>query len=280
MNTRFDSPVRLPALLRLLQRVEFPRKLGLCQALFGRELARHGVCWARTAAGPVWKLDLTNPTHRWMVFGYYEGPALWRWVRSRALPIGTIVDSGANIGQTVLTFASLLPAARIFAYEPGAGARHWLNEGVATNAFSQVTVLPAGLGAQSGSARLRQDGATDRHGAWNKVNPHDGEVIPLVALDDELDRLALPTLDLWKLDMEGYELFALQGAKRALERGRIRSIYIETAGEPGRECLDYLTSRGYRVHGIAPSGRLVAWRPLHSYDNALCLAPGTAGAAA
>lgn len=259
--------------LRLLQRCEFPRKLGICGRLFGRALARHGICWVRTAAGPVWKLDLTNDTHRWLVYGHYEGPGLWRWLEPHRASIRTIVDSGANIGQTVIHFTTLAPHAQVFAYEPGAAARAWLAESVATNALHQVSISACGLGASAGEARLSDDGGAGRHGSWNKVNPTLGEPIALTTLDDELSRLGIDMVDLWKLDMEGYEEFALQGAQRALAAGRIRAVYIEAAGEIGRQNLARLAQHGYRVHGIDNSGRLVAWQQQHNYENALCLAP-------
>ena len=271
------SPLPIPVALRLLQRCEFPRKLGVCGRLFGRALAHHGICWVRTAAGPVWKLDLTNHTHRWLVFGHYEGPGLWRWLEPRRASIRNIVDSGANIGQTVIHFTSLAPQARVFAYEPGAAARAWLTESVAANALHQVSIFPAGLGASAGEARLSDDGGPGRHGSWNKVNPTLGEPIVLVTLDDELSRLGIDTVDLWKLDMEGYEEFALQGAERALSSGRIRIVYIEAAGDAGRGNLAQLVRHGYRVHGIDSAGRLVGWRHQHNYENALCLAPNEPG---
>lgn len=260
-------------MLRLLQRVEFPRKLGLCRAIFRHSLAKYGLCWVRTAPGPIWKLDLTNQTHQWLVFGYYEGPGFWRWLR-RQSGIATIVDSGANIGQTVAYFAVLEPRPRIFAYEPGATARAWLSACVAANSFGHISISAHALGAAAGTARLQSAGSPLQHGSWNKVNEGEGEPISLVALDAELDRLGLATLDLWKLDMEGYEGAALEGARRAIESHRIRALHVEAAGETGQRNLTWLEARGYRVHGIEPSGRLTPWNPRHAFDNALCLAPG------
>lgn len=277
MPTSPTQPLGLPFFLRALQPREFSHKLGLCDRLFGRTLARAGICWVRTAPGPVWKLDLANQTHRWIVYGSYEGPSFWHWLKRDGQGIRTIVDSGANIGQTVLYFAARLPAARILAYEPGAAARAWLAEGVAANRFSSVTIEPVGLGAQAGHARLAPDGDADRHGSWNKVSSGaEGEPIALATLDDELDRHGIATLDLWKVDMEGYELQALRGASKALAAGRIRHVYIEAAGESGQETLSFLARHGYRSYGIADDGRLIEWQTSLSYDNALCLAPESA----
>ncbi len=273
MRTSPTQPLALPAALRLLRQGEFPLKLGVCDRLFKRYLASGGICWVRTVPGLVWKLDLANPTHRWIVYGDYEGPAFWRWLRAHSNAFHTIADSGANIGQTVLNFAAITSKALVYAYEPGAHARAWLTECVAANSLDQVAIYPTGLGSETVTARLAADGEADRHGSWNKVSMTEGEPISIVTLDDELDRLGIATLDLWKLDMEGYEGFALRGAARSLAAGRIRVIYIEAAGEPGRDSLAFLAARGYRIYHILSSGRLAALTAHHDYENALCLAP-------
>jgi FkbM family methyltransferase len=274
-NDQAGIPLELPLGLRLVQRIEFARKLGFCERLFGAALARHGVRWVRTAPGPLWKLDLANPTHRWIVYGSYEGPALWRWLRARAGSIGSVVDSGANIGQTVLYFAALLPRARILAYEPGRGAREWLAECVAANGFKGVVVEGAGLSDARGSARLGNVGGDELHGAWNKVNAADGETIELAPLDEELDRHGIAALDLWKLDVEGYELQALRGAARSLASRRIRAIFMEL-GHAQSESAAYLGEHGYTGWDLADSGRLtpLSGGERSDWGNALFLPPG------
>ncbi len=274
MTTSPARPLPLPFLLRALQRVEFNRKLGLCDRLFGRTLAPHGIAWVRTARGPVWKLDLSNWTHRWIVYGSYEGPALWRWLARHRDLIATVVDSGANIGQTALGFAALLPSARIWAYEPGSAARAWLAESVAANRLDRVAVVSTGLGSVARTARLAAEDAAGRHGSWNKVNDTAGEPIEVVTLDGELDRLALPAVDFWKLDMEGYELEALRGAAGALAAHRIGALYVEVGGTAGLPAIDLLRGHGYAVHALTAAGRTVPFRHDHDYDSALCLAPG------
>ncbi len=274
-STSFSHPLRVRGLLRFVRQIEFPRKLGICRRLFGRALARHGMAWVQTAAGPVWKLDLRNDTHQWLVFGCYEGPGFWRWLRRHHASMHTIVDSGANIGQTIVHFSTLAPQARILAYEPGAGARAWLTECVAANHLSNVSIHAAGLGVRACTARLADDGGPGQHGSWNKVNADVGEPISLVTLDDELGRFSISQLDLWKLDMEGYEGFALRGAERALTSHRIAAIYMEVAGDSGRENVAYLERLGYHPHHIDRTGRLGPWRSQSAYENVLCL-PATA----
>lgn len=269
MNSSADRPLPMPWLLRLAQRLRFPRKLGFCERMFGSFLSRQGIAWVRTSPGPIWKLDLGNATHRWIVYGDYEGASFWKWLRAHPAGFRTIVDSGANIGQTVLYFAAWLPQSRIVAYEPGRFARDWLASGVAANRFARVEIEASALGASAGPARLASQGAPDRHGSWNAVSQTEGEPITVATLDDELDRLGIATLDLWKVDMEGHEGAALTGAARALAAHRIRAIYIEAAGESGQANLNRLARHGYRIHGIAPDGHPAPWNPAHSHENAL-----------
>ncbi len=265
------NPILLPLPLRLLRRLSFPRKLGLCDRLFGKTLSAHGRCWVETFPGPIWKLDMQNRTHRWIVYGYYEGPAFWRWLTPRAAQISTIVDSGANIGQTVLYFSRLIPHARIFAYEPGNHARDWLAESVSANALAQVLISPHGLGAAPSETFLAPVGDANLIGSWNRVNDSEGERITLTTLDAELDRLGLASLDLWKIDMEGYELQALQGATRSLREKRIGALYVEATGESGRASLDFIRSCGYQPCALHESGRLLPWEDSDRFENALCL---------
>lgn len=279
MNSSFDAPIELPALLKGFQRFDFDHKLGICERLFGRALAVHGIAWVHTAPGVCWKLDLTNHTHRWIVYGSYEGPGFWRWLRGQPR-IDTIVDSGANIGQTVLYFSQFASEARILAFEPGTSARAWLTECVSANSMERVQIEASALGAASGEARLIGPDADDLHGSWNQVSATQGEPIKVTTLDAELQRMNMDVLNLWKLDLEGYEFQALQGAVRALDAGRIRALHMELSGDDQDHSHRFLTARGYRPHTITPSGRLVAGRVVKAYDSVLYLAPSlpTAGA--
>jgi len=274
MSGTFQSPDRLPFALRLLQAWEFPRQLGLCERLFGRRLAALGVTWLRTAPGLVWRLDLTNPTHRWIVYGSYEGPGFWRWFRRQPAP-AAIVDSGAIIGQAVRYFACYAPAARIYAYEPGAGAREWLAACLAANRLDRVHLSPSALGASPGRAFPHDHPDSSLHGSWNHVNAASGAPVDVTTLDAEIARHAITEVSLWKLDLEGYELPALQGAANALAAGRIRAIHMEVSGEPdSRAGHDLLCAHGYSPYRLTAAGRLRPPAGAIAYENILFLAPG------
>lgn len=273
LTNSYSQRSLLPPGLGFFRKLEFPNKLGLFDRVWGRSLAARGCCWMPTAAGPVWKLDLTNPTHRWLVYGYYEGPGFWRWLKRHRGSIRTIVDSGANIGQTVIHFSSLVPEARVFAYEPGSEARQWLSDCIEKNHLQKITVSASGLGRAPGQFFLSSEGAANLHGSWNKVNATQGERIEVATLDSEIAKFGTQRIDLWKLDMEGGELDALEGARNLLRNKCIGAVLMETSIEQGTTCTDFLSGFGYSIHRLSPSGRLTPWKISDAYENVLCVAP-------
>lgn len=252
--------MKLPWLLRLLQRVEFPNKLGLCQKLFAKQLSSCGTCWVETAPGPVWKLDLTNSTHRWIVYGYYEGPEFFRWLDRNLFRDGSIiVDSGANIGQMILYFGSYFTSAKIFAFEPGAFAVEWLRDCLEANPGINPEVVQKGLSDTAQTLFFQEVGLPNSRGSQNTVTQNEtGDKIEVVRLDDFLEERGVDHVDVWKLDVEGTELAALSGASRLLERKKVGAIWVETFGENGIRITQWLRDKGYSPYAVRNSGDAVA----------------------
>jgi len=255
------TPVPLPLLLRLLRRLAFPHKLGVLDKIFGNTLRRQPVGWFEIHPGGLWKLDPSNATHRWMVYGDYQGPSLWRWMRKNSGLIHTAVDSGANIGQTVAYTSSICPGALIHAYEPGEAARHWLKECVEANGLGpRVHVIAKGLSYRCGQASLQQSGPAQSHGSWNSLVQDPGGPVALATLDEEAAENGLDTVDFWKIDVEGGEWETLQGARQLLASGRIRAIYVETSRENLAAVTELLTSSGFSGWSECGDG----WTPLRT----------------
>jgi FkbM family methyltransferase len=267
---------QLPALLRWLQNIEFPHKLGIMERLFARRLSKHGITWVDTAAGLRWKLDLTNSTHRWIVYGKYEGAGFHQWIEHFVSSRAVIVDSGANIGQMLLYLAQMIPQGKLLAFEPGAIQAKWLCECLHANPELPVEVIQVGLGAKSQSAFLCDSGKPITHGGQSMVSEKGGEAINIVRLEDALVERGITTVDFWKLDVEGYEIPALEGARGMLERKSIRAIYVELHAENGVRIRDYLGAFGYQCHRISGSGRLSRMFDLPEHTNGLFLSRGSA----
>ncbi|HEY9851391.1 MAG TPA: FkbM family methyltransferase [Leptolyngbyaceae cyanobacterium] len=261
----------LPIPLTCLQPFDFPHKLGICEQLFGSTLASQGICWVQTGAGIPWKLDLANPTHRWIIYGKYEGAPFLNWVRKFLPPNGIIVDSGANIGQMLMYLAQWIPQGKIFAFEPGRAAADWLDECLKVNKKLPVEVFRCGLGATPAQLKLHNIGANYGHGAWNQVSETEGESIQIVRLASILAARAIEKVDLWKLDVEGYEIPALQGAEELLREKRIKAIYAELSGENGKRVRNYLSEFGYSCYLFNANGKLYIASELPNHTNGLFL---------
>ncbi len=149
-----------------------------------------------------------------------------------------IVDGGANLGQSSARYLERLPAARIHAFEPFPDSFERLRARFAGQAG--VTCHRLGLDRDAG----RKTFYLNRHHGTHSLLPRPtggkryymegagpmGEVeLDFVALDSFLPDLLAPgeSIDLLKLDIQGGELRALQGAESMLRSGRVQMIYAE-----------------------------------------------------
>ena len=237
--------------MRIARRYEFPRKLGLLEALFGSALAGLGVQWVKCWNGVTWKLDLNNACHRWIVFGKYEGGAGIDLARQKLKHGGVYVDSGANIGQWLL-YVGGMQGVKVLAFEPVSSERDWLGECVDYQADWSVGIFPYGLGEYSGSAKIQCAGAVSTLNLnWYKGMNLDRETIEIVRLDQALKDFGVDRVTFWKLDVEGAELEALRGADKYLEKQKIENIYFECTPANYRLAIELLQSFGYKVYSHA-----------------------------
>lgn len=249
-----EPELRLPLALRLVQRIDFPHKLGACERLFGKRLQRSGICWVRCANGILWKLDLADSSHRWCVYGDYEGASQMRWIRHWLKDGGHVVDSGANIGQMTLSFLPLGDFT-IHAFEPTRLAGDWLESCIRANALKNVRLVRSGLSSHSAKLPIQLNGPRSTlHLDWYRDHGLQTETVDLIPLDDYLKQLGISHVRLWKLDVEGHELEALSGASQALARRVIDAILIEVSRSTFEPVKALLRGTGNGLHSILRDG--------------------------
>ena len=153
----------------------------------------------------------------------------------------TIYDVGAFHGLLTLFFASRAKA--VVCFEPNTQNRKRLMENLTLNRIENVEVRKVGVGSRCetrgmvwgplmpGGASV--DGKTVegllRVGVETVV-----EEITIVTLDEEIFQASLSAPDFIKIDIEGWEIEALRGARKTLEVYK-PTLFLEMHGETMRE---------------------------------------------
>jgi FkbM family methyltransferase len=153
----------------------------------------------------------------------------------------TVYDVGAFHGLLTLFFASRAKA--VVCFEPNNQNRKRLLENLNLNGIKNVQVRKVGVGSQSETRRmvgspLMQGGASVdgktveallRAGLGTEM-----QEISIVTLDEEISQANLPAPDFIKIDIEGWEMEALRGARNILELYK-PELFLEMHGETVRE---------------------------------------------
>jgi FkbM family methyltransferase len=183
-------------------------------------------------------------------------------------PGGTYVDVGANVGTLAAAAAMKVgPSGRVVAVEANPTIAGFLRENMLLNGFGHVQVHNRAVGSAPGTIRISQRRADD----MNFVSDEgDGITVEMTTLDDLAGGLG--TIDLLKIDVEGFEKFVLEGAAKTLAAAR--NVYIELFDENfarygygSREILGRLEAAGFTCFVVGQDDILTEGAP----DAALCL---------
>ena len=128
-----------------------------------------------------------------------------------------ILDVGANIGYMSVLMSDFAPKARIIAFEPVHSNVVLLEKNIAANNAEHVEVMPFGLGnrpmkAIAAWAGFKRGSAFVTNTLEHEFYP-ESEEIEIKVLDKISSSLNLRSCDFIKIDIEGYELTFLEGAK-------------------------------------------------------------------
>lgn len=143
-------------------------------------------------------------------------------LRARGKPVN-FYDVGANIGQHTLFMSS--HADHIFSFEPFAAVRQEMERKIGHAGIHNATVFPVAFGNRNETGLFHPPtGANQGTGTLGDILPDNasGQSIPVQVVrgDDFLAGHGLPPISLLKIDVEGYEVNALEGLRETLWRDR------------------------------------------------------------
>ena len=178
--------------------------------------------------------------------------------RFLAAPVTTIVDGGANVGDTAVRFARYFNVATVHAFEPVGTTFRRLEKRVKNH--PRIVCRQLALGEQETKLAITLSDESQLNSLLDVPTTPDAansETVQVVRLDDYAQAQGLQKIDLLKLDLEGYELPALRGASRLLKEGAIRAVYSECGfinGDPRKtsfsELNELMHQYGYQFAGF------------------------------
>jgi FkbM family methyltransferase len=180
-----------------------------------------------------WKNDL----RRWLAFSRFvpdfiqNYSPLKGYERVEKIRKGDIVvDAGAFPGDYTLFAARQTgPQGWVLALEPDPENRALLERHVARSGFTNIVILPLGLWNASTTLSLTSSGVA------SALSTEKGQMsIPVQPLDNILAEQGLEHVDVVKMDIEGAEIQALEGANKTLMDCRMVCVasYHVVDGEP------------------------------------------------
>jgi FkbM family methyltransferase len=225
-----------------------------------------GLMLGRLRNGCAIQCDLQDHIQRQMYFfGAYEPVAAYLF-HALLRPGMIVIDAGANIGQyTLLAAKAVLPNGQVHAFEPVPAnwarltahvAENGLAEGVRSNRLA-LWDTPKALTFYL--SREDEIGNVTNYSAGTSGNAAAFVEADAVRLDDYVAEQGLPRVDLIKMDIEGAEWPALQGAQVTLGRHRptllmeINRKRSATLGYQPDLIWDFLRELGYSMWLIGDS---------------------------
>ncbi len=203
-----------------------------------------------------------------LYFLQFEPPSLALLLEAALTPGDTFVDVGANIGVYAGWAARLVgPTGVVYAFEPVPRTVEFLRSFVGLNELDRVNVVPLAVGASPGHVELNT--VAHHSGISSAVGlsvPRSAKSEAITVQVTTLDRFLLEEgetrVQLLKIDVEGWELEVLRGARQLLASADGPAVVFESqdltlsrAGTSLAEIRTWLLDQvGYVTYALTPRG--------------------------
>lgn len=184
---------------------------------------------------------------------------------------GVYADLGANIGSIALPVAKKRPDVACLCVEASPVIYGYLKFNVERNGLANAVLVNKALSDKDGEL-LRFNSENDLFGSGHieAADGISGETVETVRLDSLLEQKGIGTVDVMKVDVEGYEYYAFAGAEKLLTSSDAPAVLFEfgdwaEARTPGLKpgmAQGLLMDFGYRLHLVRGRKRERLQRPL------------------
>jgi FkbM family methyltransferase len=192
-------------------------------------------------------------------------------------PGTTVFDIGANIGSTMLNFARLTgPAGKVYSFEPDQFNYKKASRNLSLNSFSNVQLNNIGLGAAEEDVFLYN--VNEKNRGMLRIlkddsdNKYEKTLIHITTLEKFLEKEKVNTIDLIKIDVEGFEKNVLKGSESVLLKFHpvlfieLDDNNLKDQGSSAADVIGYIRKLGYQHIRNAANGE----RLTDKYDYTNC----------
>jgi FkbM family methyltransferase len=190
---------------------------------------------------------------------------------------GIVLDIGANIGIMTVHLAKHVRKGNVVAFEPVPDNLETLRKVIARFGLRNVRVEACALGSEEGKVKMvmpvengaRQQGLSHvLHETITERNEGLTFTVPLHMLDNfDFARSTSQKITGIKMDVENFESFVLEGAKKLLALHQ-PVLYIELWDNENRQqCFEIVRSLGYEIFVHEGNGRLAKFDPTKHFKQ-------------
>jgi FkbM family methyltransferase len=156
-----------------------------------------------------------------------------------------IFDVGANKGQSIRFFKKLFPQSQIYGFEPSVYTFKALNAFIKNKTYAGVFIFPFGLGDSpkkllfyesdlSETSTFATPNSDSKYSKMknrilfqNDSHAYRSRLMKITTLDHFVEENKIDFIDILKIDVEGFELEVIHGAKKILENSKVEILQIE-----------------------------------------------------
>lgn len=216
-----------------------------------------------TVNGINFRLDLSDLVAWFVYWGFSERSRNSLYALAKESDV--VFDIGANMGDVTLNMAKIVgETGKVFAFEPYHETFEKLRRNYELNTFDNIELIESALAEKKGMVQMvRMD---EHNSGMNRVASGNSDsssaFIKTTSLDEFVETNRIEKISLIKIDVEGFEMNVLRGARRTLQQLR-PSLFIEIddnnlrgQGASSVELLDFLKTFGYSFQH-AESGSVI-----------------------
>lgn len=240
----------------------FPGKERLSSLLnssYTKRVSQNGITWLAHEDIAIYTSG--NSYIEWSILsnGTYEDE-IGKLIRISLREGDVTLDVGGNIGlQSIRMSQSVGKTGKVYAFEPLNYLQEKFNHNIKLNRADNVTLFPYALSDAEVEAEFTVNPQSWNQGTFSLADNQLGaekQKVSIKVADQLPELVALSSLSLVKIDVEGFEYQVLRGMTQLLQKHKPRIIfeyddnYWKNTGQDIQSCYEFLTGLGYSLYQI------------------------------